>query len=134
MRHVQRDMNAIEREFYERLDRDERIYASRCTGCERLFMPPRERCPVCDAGSEWEALSGRGTLHAFTWQERATRFAAPAVIGLVDMEEGVRAFGVVLAPFDELRIGQAVAAIVVRDDIGPPVVGFRPAGARGPSR
>lgn len=127
MHHVLREMPEMQKEFFRRLDSEGRVHATRCKNCEELFLPPRSRCPECDGEEyEWVPLSGRGELYAFTQQPRALRFAIPAVIGLVKMEEGVTAFGVIDAVFDTLTIGDRVKAKVVRDDKGPPVLGFEP--------
>ena len=61
----------------------------------------------------WEPFPTGGTIHAFTTQARALRFAAPAVIGVVD----VPGLGKVLAPIagrmEELSIGQRVEPEVI---------------------
>ncbi len=124
-------MSKLQKEFFNRLDAEGRIYATRCLKCEELHLPPRDRCPECDSTEyEWTALSGEGELYAFTQQPRALRFAVPDVIGLVRLEEEVTAFGVIDAVFDTLSIGDPVEAKVMRDDKGPPVLGFKPTGEK----
>lgn len=51
----------------------------------------------------------QGRLHAFTLQETALRFAAPAVLALAELGDAVVP-GVVNAPYAELRIGQPITA------------------------
>lgn len=132
MRYLLQEMPLLQRQFYQRLAEEGLVYATRCVKCDELHLPPRDRCPEC-GGCEckWVPLSGRGELYAFTQQSRALRFAVPAVIGIVKMEEGVTAFGVIDAVFDTLSIGDAVEAKVMRDDKGPPVLGFDPVGESG---
>ncbi len=131
MHYLLQEMPKLQKEFFDKLDTEGRVHATRCLKCEELHLPPRDHCPECGSGEyEWAPLSGRGEIYAFTQQPRALRFAVPAVIGIVKMEEGVSAFGVIDAVFDTLSIGDAVEAKVVRDDKGPPVLGFEPVGVK----
>lgn len=124
------EMPELQREFLRRLDKEERVYATSCPACDGLYLPPRARCPACDSEEyEWVALAGTGELYAFTQQSRALRFGMPSVVGLVKLDEGVTAFGVILDDFKGLSIGDRMEATVVRDDKGPPVLGFRPKAA-----
>ena len=61
-------------------------------------------------------LSGRGRLAAFSTQERAIRFAAPDVIGLVDLDEGVRLLSHVVGRYEDLAIGAPVRVDFVEAD------------------
>lgn len=127
MHYVLANMSALQKAFFRRLDEEETIYATRCRECEELYLPLRNHCPFCGgARFEWVALSGLGQLYAFTQQPRALRFAMPDVVGLVQLDEGVTAFGVIEEVFDLLTIGDCVQATVVRDGKGPPVLGFKP--------
>jgi uncharacterized OB-fold protein len=64
----------------------------------------------------WAELSGRGALVAFSTQETSLRFAAPAVIGLVDLDEGVRVLSHIAGPYGDLRLGQRVRLDFVEID------------------
>ena len=125
LKYVKRDMGPAAREFYRRLAGG-RLATTRCASCGELRFPPRELCPTCGTQMQWEELSGRGTVHAFTQQERGLRFTAPHVVGVVDLEEGVRVFGLLDAPFESLEIGQPVQAHPVADDGGLTLLVFRP--------
>jgi uncharacterized OB-fold protein len=125
LKYVKRDMGPAAREFYRRLAGG-RLATTRCASCGELRFPPRELCPRCGAPMQWEELSGRGTVHAFTQQERGLRFTAPDVVGVVDLEEGVRVFGLLAAPFESLEVGQPVQAHPVADDGGLTLLVFRP--------
>ncbi len=128
LKYVLREMGAAAREFYRRLDQGE-LATTYCASCEELRFPPRERCASCGEATGWRPLSGRGALHAFTQQERGLRFTAPHVLGVVDLEEGVRVFGLLDAPFESLAIGQPVEARPLRDVAGITLLAFRPRGA-----
>ena len=46
---------------------EQKLMGSRCESCKQLFLPPRPLCPACHGEQmTWEALSGEGTLAAFT--------------------------------------------------------------------
>jgi uncharacterized OB-fold protein len=124
LKYVKRDMGVAAREFYRRLA-DGQLATTRCVACGDLRFPPRERCPACGNATQWEELSGRGTVHAFTQQERGLRFTAPHVIGVVDLEEGVRVFGLLEAPFESLEIGRPVQGDPVPHDGGLALLVFR---------
>jgi uncharacterized protein len=65
----------------------------RCNGCARLFFPPSPRCSSCgslDIG--YSVSTGRGTLYSFAivHQPQVPGFRYPLVVGLVELDEGVR--------------------------------------------
>ena len=124
LKHVLREMGPAARQFYRRLEEGD-LSTTWCAGCERSFFPPRERCARCGGAVAWRKLSGRGTIYAFTQQERGLRFTAPDVIGIVELEEGVRVFGLFEEPFDRLAIGTPVDVVLRPDDAGLTLLVFR---------
>lgn len=124
LKYVLRDMGAAAREFYRRLARDE-LATSFCTSCDSHLFPPRERCPGCSRSLEWRSLSGRGTVYAYTQQERGLRFTAPDVVGIAELDEGVRMFGVFEENYAKLAIGLPVEVHLRRDVAGLTLVAFR---------
>ena len=123
LKYVLRDMGAAAREFYSRLAAGE-LATTYCSACDRFSFPPRARCTSCGSEPVWKPLSGRGTVYAFTQQERGLRFTAPDVVGVVELEEGVRVFGVFENAYDELEIGQAIDIELRRDVPGLTLLGF----------
>jgi uncharacterized OB-fold protein len=107
-KYLHREMDEAAREFYRRLEQDGRPATTRCEPCGRTTFPPRMRCPRCGGDQTWVELPRRGRLHAFTTQEGALRFRAPAVLALAELGDVVVP-GIVNAPYEALRIGQAVA-------------------------
>jgi uncharacterized OB-fold protein len=105
LKYVLREMGSAAREFYRRLDVGE-LATTFCARCGSFRFPPRERCPVCRERSTWRELSRRGSVYAFTQQERGLRFTTPDVVGIAELEEGVRVFGVFEASFESLAVGQ----------------------------
>lgn len=124
LKYVLRDMGPAAREYYRRLDADE-LATTFCPACERFSFPPRERCAQCGGASTWLPLCGRGSVYAFTAQERGLRFTAPVVVGVAQLEEGVRVFGVFDARLEELAIGQPVEVRLRHDVPGLTLLAFR---------
>ena len=123
-KHLDRERDAPAREFYRRLADDGVASATRCPACGRTSFPPRARCPDCDRETEWVALPTRGRLHAFTTQERALRYGAPAVLALVELGEAIVP-GVLDGPYDALTIGDEVELVPERvDELGLSVCRF----------
>ena len=77
--------------FIELRDRG-RIMADRCSECGRVWVPPRQRCPVCfveikDDG--WLEVGPEGTLRHFTivnYEHPAQPLRPPFAYGLIDLD------------------------------------------------
>jgi uncharacterized protein len=96
-------------EFYRRLREERRLCSTHCTRCSKTSYPPRAFCPHCFGESlDWVEIGAGATLYAFTTQTRALRFTAPDVIGVVDLPGIGRILTRIDAPFESLRIGQAM--------------------------
>jgi uncharacterized OB-fold protein len=120
-------IDAISTIFFELLASG-RLCTTRCNACETLAYPPRTWCHACTSEDlDWVDLSGRGTLVAFSTQETATRFRAPDVIGLVDLDEGVRMLSRIAGTYEELRIGQTVTVAFFEAEPGLTLHQFVPA-------
>jgi uncharacterized OB-fold protein len=124
LKYVLREMPATAREFYARLGRAE-LATTRCNSCAQLRFPPRSRCPNCGASTSWEEIGRDGHVYAFTQQERGLAFTAPEVIGIVELQEGVRVFGVFEKPIDRLVIGAQVEVVPRREPAGLTLLMFR---------
>jgi uncharacterized OB-fold protein len=105
-------MDGAAQEFYRRLIEDRQIATTRCEQCDTTHFPPRPTCPRCGEPTIWIELPRHGHLYAFTTQETAVRFAAPAVLVLVQLSE-VRLPAVSSTPYDELAIGQEVSVDLI---------------------
>lgn len=69
-----------------------RLEGRRCTACEAVHFPPRDRCETCrETDLEPYRLSGRGTVYAHAEVAQAPRgFTAPYVVAMVELEEGMK--------------------------------------------
>jgi len=69
-----------------------RLEGRRCTACQAVQFPPRDRCQKCRASSlEPHRLSGRGKVYAFAEVAQAPAgFDAPYVVAMIELEEGIK--------------------------------------------
>lgn len=114
--------------FWEGLKQG-RLLAQRCDDCDTLRHPPGPVCTACHSFA-WSAveLSGRGSLHSWTVVHHAAHpaFEYPHVIGLIDLEEGIRIVapleGISGEPSPDMRL-----EVVFHDVVGEErLPGFRP--------
>jgi len=99
-----------------------RLAGARCRGCGTPYFPAPAHCrnPDC-GGSDLEAhgFGGGGTL----WSYSVANFAPPAphkfdapfrpyVIGVVDLDEGLRVVGQMVEDAAEMRVGARVELVV----------------------
>jgi uncharacterized OB-fold protein len=90
-----------------------RYEAAKCTGCGKVFFPPRQVCSAC-RGREFVAtkLADHGAVETFTVIHVApTGFAdqVPYAVAIVELEDGVKVTAqVVDTDLDSLEIGDPV--------------------------
>jgi uncharacterized protein len=106
-----------------------RLAIQKCSSCGLLRHPPGPACPRCHC-LEWEAteVTGRGTLYSYTIVHHPLPpgFDEPAVVVLVDLEEGVRVVSNMSASDARApRIGEPLEAYFVRQDEGWTAPQFR---------
>ncbi len=93
------------RPFWQGL-RDGELRTTRCRSCSHVMFPPRFVCSNCWGDDlEWIRLQGTGVLRSYTEVWAAPRpFVddVPYVLGLVDLDEGVRCAARVQEPYDDL--------------------------------
>ncbi|MCW2526639.1 MAG: hypothetical protein JWM76_1499 [Pseudonocardiales bacterium] len=99
--------------FWQAAQRGELVIA-RCEDCRRWQHPPLERCRHCAGKTEFEPVSGDGTIFSFIVVRQATvpGHQVPYVVAIVELAEqsDIRVTGVVRAQIDEVRIGLPVHA------------------------
>lgn len=62
--------------FFTELRDKKRIWGTRCSVCEIVYVPPRKGCPRCFCEPlEWIEVGPQGTLQTFT----VVRYADPAI-------------------------------------------------------
>jgi len=109
-----------------------RLVLQRCPR-DGFYFYPRSHCPTCLGEDwEWEEVSGRGSVHAFTidrtGHDPALARETPFVVAIVELEEGPRMTARIVACLPEdVRVGQPVeASFETIDDVT--LVRFEPSG------
>jgi len=92
--------------------RDNRFTTTACADCGHMTFPPKPVCPDCwSENVQWKDLKGFGILRSFTEVAIAPlAFAkeAPYVLGLVDLDEGIRCMSRIAALYDDLQVDDPV--------------------------
>ncbi len=103
--------------FVDRLVQGE-LFATRCSGCGRIYFPPRADCAGClGSAMQWEKIPEKGKLVSFTRVNYAPAgFEAdvPYTLALVDFGE-VKVFGRLGSTVaeDEIKVGMELKPLVV---------------------
>lgn len=120
-------MTAVTRPFFDAL-RDERLATTRCRPGGHLTFPPKFVCPRCWSREvEWVDLAGTGLLRSLTevWAAPTPfQHEAPYLLGIVDLDEGIRLLTRVAGCFDDHKHDEPVE-LVVREAQPVPLFAFR---------
>lgn len=104
-------MTEFTRPFWTALS-EGRFLTTRCVKCSHMTFPPKPLCPECwSKDVEWVPLKGEGVLRSYTEVCVAPEMFAkevPYVLGIIDLDEGIRCMSRVLAPYDKLKVDQRV--------------------------
>jgi uncharacterized OB-fold protein/acyl dehydratase len=92
--------------------RKHELRVMRCKQCGSLHTPPIPRCSSCGAfDMDYRVASGRGRLYSYTivHHPQVPGFRYPLVVGLVELEEGVRMVAdLVGVSRDDVEVGMPV--------------------------
>lgn len=94
-----------------------RMEGQRCTACGAVQFPPRPACGSCGGRDlATHRLSGRGTVYSFSELALAPEgFAAPYLVALVELEEGLRVTAQLTdVDPEEVEIGMPVEMVTRR--------------------
>lgn len=127
------ELTSVSKPFYAAA-RQRKLLIQRCTRCAQVIFYPKFYCPNCLSGDlDWFESRGRGKVYSFTVVHSAApeafKLAIPYVIGVIDLDEGVRMLSwIVDCEHDSLACDMAVE-VTFRDldaDVALPM--FRPLG------
>ncbi|MCB2227757.1 MAG: Zn-ribbon domain-containing OB-fold protein [Desulfarculaceae bacterium] len=134
------EMPFSEVSFQKYLDQG-RLMGCRCKGCRTLSIPPRPMCPACRLSDmEWEPMSGKGRLQAFTaitvpppsLKREGFGRGNPYAVGVVELEEGprvvARLLGLDLEKPDLAALGRPMEVVFIEANpqgAGSTVLGFQ---------
>ena len=115
--------------YWEGLARGE-LRIQRCQACTRAVFYPRALCPHCFSDQlTWITASGKGTLYAFTVVHQAFgpyAAEAPFIIGIIELEEGVRMMSRITdATREQVAVGAAVEVTFLATEDGVTLPYFR---------
>lgn len=102
--------------FFLALRDDRKIVGTRCSKCEKVFVPPRKVCPLCFQNNmAWVEVSSEGVLESFTIVKRqlaSLSRKAPVIFGLIRLDGADTAILHYMedADYRDMKIGMRVAA------------------------
>lgn len=111
------------RRYWEALS-EGRLLIQRCSSCGAHQFYPRRHCASCFAPDpDWVEASGQGRLHTFSVVQRSANpeFAGdcPYVLGIIELDEGVRLTARVAGPAGLLRCDAPVRIVFSDGDSDP---------------
>ena len=96
--------------------RERKLMAQRCPSCSYVRWPPGPLCPECQTrGGEWTEIQPTGTLWSIAEYHRAFdptfNDETPYTVGLVELDDGPRMYGVMSGAPGSFTPGEAVEAV-----------------------
>lgn len=119
--------------FWEKC-KEHALHLPFCKSCGKPHLPPGPVCPFCLSDAlEWRPVSGRGHISSWTIIRQgglpAFRDEVPYNVVQVELDEGPRLTSSVVAPDDDLAIGQAVEVVFEEISGGAVIPRFRRTGS-----
>lgn len=92
------------------------LEGTHCTSCGEYYFPPRTLCPNCRRGTQMEEhkFRGNGTIVTYTTIYSATEDfdrQTPYNLAIIQLDEGPKLTGQVVAPPAEIRVGMRVRPV-----------------------
>lgn len=102
--------------FWRQIPQRYNLIGTHCANCGEYYFPPREICPNCrrDTVMEDYKFEGTGTVVTYTVIHNATedfRRQTPYTLAIIQLDEGPRLTGQVVADPDDVKIGTRVKPI-----------------------
>lgn len=104
--------------FYYEIKKHCKIWGTKCSRCELVYVPPKETCPRCFCSmNEWVQVSETGTLLSYT----VVRYAVPGIqplkppfaLGIVKLDGASTGLVHLLGEVDvdDIGVGMRVQAV-----------------------
>ncbi|HWK23384.1 MAG TPA: Zn-ribbon domain-containing OB-fold protein [Ureibacillus sp.] len=103
--------------------KEEKLLIQYCDDCQQHIFYPRTICPHCFSEKiKWQESCGTGKIYSYTVVHQAFgpfKSEAPFVVGIIELDEGVRMMSRILADKDQIAIDQRVSVIFskVEDEV-----------------
>lgn len=102
--------------FWREIPQRYNLMANKCGGCNKIFFPPRESCPICRRKSIGKMqdykLSGKGEIETFTIIHVAPEDfeeQVPYPVGIIKLDEGPKVTAqIVDCDIEDVKIGMRV--------------------------
>jgi len=112
--------------FFISLRDEQKIIATRCGNCKKIFVPPRKVCPTCfTENTEWVNVSDEGMLVSYSIARRQLKSIpldkkVPVIWGLIKLDGADTAMLHYLGDVNpsELTIGMRVKAVFAQTRTG----------------
>lgn len=105
--------------FWEGVQNHE-LKIQHCDDCQQFIFYPRFLCPHCFSENlTWRMTSGKGIIHSYTVVHKAMPpFAeeAPYVVGIIELQEGVRMMSRIEGERSEIAIDKPVSVFYKQVD------------------
>lgn len=88
-----------------------KILATKCTNCQRVFLPPRGDCPCGKGHVEWFEMNPEATLATYTvimFAPESMSDRAPYVVAIGEFDNGARLLGHLFANPNALKVGMKI--------------------------
>lgn len=117
MANIKKQDLVIDREsqtFWEGVH-DHKLLLQHCDDCNQYIFYPRIICPHCFSDQlTWQETSGQGSIHSFTVVHKAPpqfQNETPFVVGIIELEEGVRMMSRIIGDPNEIAIDKKVSVV-----------------------
>ncbi|MEK9198416.1 Zn-ribbon domain-containing OB-fold protein [Ureibacillus sp. FSL E2-3493] len=95
--------------------KDHKLLIQQCEDCQQSIFYPRSICPHCFSGQlSWFQANGTGSIYSFTIVHQGYgpfKGEPPYVVGIVELDEGVRMMTRIIGDKDEISIGKRVSVV-----------------------
>ena len=93
---------------------EEKILATRCKNCGKVFLPPRGDCPCGKEDVEWIEMNSQATLATYTvimFAPESMSDKAPYVVAIGEFDNGVRLLAHLFANPNDIKVGMNVKLV-----------------------
>jgi uncharacterized OB-fold protein len=110
---IENTENIISIENFYKFIGKEKLMASKCKGCGKLFLPPRSLCTNCFSNELfWSEIETKGKIVSYTIIHIAPKefqSMAPYVYAIIELDKGLRIPGIIReADHEKVSIGSIV--------------------------
>lgn len=95
-----------------------KLFIQYCDDCHQYIFYPRTICPHCFSEEiSWQESCGIGKIYSFTVVHQAFgtfKGETPFVVGIIELDEGVRMMTRILGDIDQIAIDKPVSVVFAK--------------------